>query len=317
MVATLLVRNGTVTEERPAAELSELRDRPCWLDLIAPSEQDLALVAEELTLHPLAVEDALQTHERPKIESYEGHYFIVFYALEEPAPDVVEKHQVSIFVLQNAIVTVHQKEFSARQAVEKRFKEGRLVTTGLLLHALLDTMVDQYFQIVDGFGDRVELLESFIIDESAGSYQASLRELFLLKRDLVQIRRIVAPEREVLSTLARGDIQELREPGRRAYFQDVYDHIVRVTDEIDTFRDLTSNVIDAHLAAASNRLNEVVKVLTSAATVLLVLSVITSFFGMNFEALPFGSDALFWSAMASMVILGSGTVLYFRRKGYL
>jgi len=315
--ATLLVRNGTVTEERPAAELSELRDRPCWLDLVAPSEQDLALVAEELALHPLAVEDALQTHERPKIESYEGHYFIVFYALEEPAPDVVEKHQVSIFVLQNAIVTVHQKEFSARQAVEKRFKEGRLVTTGLLLHALLDTMVDQYFQIVDGFGDRVELLESFIIDESVGSYQASLRELFLLKRDLVQIRRIVAPEREVLSTLARGDIQELREPGRRAYFQDVYDHIVRVTDEIDTFRDLTSNVIDAHLAAASNRLNEVVKVLTSAATVLLVLSVITSFFGMNFEALPFGSDALFWSAMASMVILGSGTVLYFRRKGYL
>ncbi len=317
MAATLLVRNGSLTEERPPAELSELRDRPCWLDLVSPSEQDLALVAEELSLHPLAVEDALQTHERPKIESYEGHYFIVFYALEEPTPDVVERHQVSIFVLQNAIVTVHQKEFAARRAVEKRFKEGRLSTTGLLLHALLDTMVDQYFQIVDGFGDRVELLESFIIDDAAGAYQSSLRELFLLKRDLVQIRRIVAPERDVLSTLVRGDIEELRETGRRAYYQDVYDHIVRVMDEIDTFRDLTSNVIDAHLAAASNRLNEVVKVLTSAATVLLVLSVITSFFGMNFEALPFGSDAVFWAAIASMVVLGFGTVVYFRRKGYL
>ena len=317
MPATLLVRNGSVTEERPAAELSELRDRPCWLDLVAPSEQDLALVAEELTLHPLAVEDALQTHERPKIESYEGHYFIVFYALEEPTPDVVERHQVSIFVLQNAIVTVHQREFTARLAVEKRFREGRLGTTGLLLHALLDTMVDQYFQVVDGFGDRVELLESLIIEDASGAYQSSLRELFLLKRDLVQIRRIVAPERDVLSTLVRGDIEELRETGRRAYYQDVYDHIVRVTDEIDTFRDLTSNVIDAHLAAASNRLNEVVKVLTSAATVLLVLSVITSFFGMNFEALPFGNDAVFWGALASMVILGFGTVVYFRRKGYL
>jgi len=317
MPATLLVRNGSVTEERPPAELSGLRDRPCWLDLVAPSEQDLALLAEELALHPLAIEDALQTHERPKIESYEGHYFIVFYALEEPTPDVVEKHQVSIFVLQNAIVTVHQKEFSARLAVEKRFKEGRLSTTGLLLHALLDTMVDQYFQIVDGFGDRVELLESFIIDDSAGAYQTSLRELFLLKRDLVQIRRIVAPEREVLSTLVRGDIQELHETGRRAYYQDVYDHIVRVTEEIDTFRDLTSNVIDAHLAAASNRLNAVVKVLTSAATVLLVLSVITSFFGMNFEALPFESDAVFWAAMAGMVLTGLGVLVYFRRKGYL
>lgn len=317
MPATLLVRNGTLTEERPPAELSELRDRPCWLDLVAPSEQDLALVAEELSLHPLAVEDALQTHERPKIESYEGHYFIVFYALEEPTPDVVERHQVSIFVLQNAIVTVHRKEFTARLAVEKRFREGRLATTGLLLHALLDTMVDQYFQVVDGFGDRVELLESLIIEDASGAYQSSLRELFLLKRDLVQIRRIVAPERDVLSTLVRGDIEELRETGRRAYYQDVYDHIVRVTDEIDTFRDLTSNVIDAHLAAASNRLNEVVKVLTSAATVLLVLSVITSFFGMNFEALPFGSTAVFWGALASMVILGLGTVVYFRRKGYL
>ena len=317
MPATLLVRSGSTTEERPPADLSELRDRPCWLDLVAPGERDLALIAEELTLHPLAIEDALQTHERPKIESYEGHYFIVFYALEEPAPDVVERHQVSIFVLQNTIVTVHQKEFSARLAVEKRFREGRLTTTGLLLHALLDTMVDQYFQIVDGFGDRVELLESFIIDDSTVAHQTSLRELFLLKRDLVKIRRIVAPEREVLSTLVRGDIESLRETGRRAYYQDVYDHIVRVTDEIDTFRDLTSNVIDAHLAAASNRLNEVVKVLTSAATVLLVLSVITSFFGMNFAVLPFESAGFFWATMAGMVLIGVVLLMYFRRKGYL
>lgn len=317
MPTTLLVRDGDKVVERPAADLSELRDRPCWLDLVAPREQDLALIAEELGLHPLAIEDALQKHERPKIESYEGHYFIVFYALEEPTPDLVEHHQVSMFVMQNAIVTVHAGEFSARLAVEKRFREGRLPTTGLLLHALLDTMVDQYFEVVDGFGDRVELLESLILADSSTAYRTSLRELFLLKRDLVQIRRVVAPEREVLSTLVRGDITELREPGRRAYYQDVYDHIVRVMDEIDTFRDLTSNVIDAHLAAASNRLNEVMKQLTSVATVLLVLSVITSFFGMNFELIPFGSTGLFWVAMAGMAVSGGLLFTYFRRKGYL
>ena len=317
MPTTLLVRDGDTVVERPAADLSELRDRPCWLDLVAPRDQDLALVAEELGLHPLAVEDALQKHERPKIEQYEGHYFIVFYALEEPTPDVVEHHQVSLFVLQNAIVTVHAQEFSARLAVEKRFRDGRLPTTGLLLHALLDTMVDQYFQVVDAFGDRVELLESLILDDSSTAYQTSLRELFVLKRDLVQIRHVVAPEREVLSTLVRGDITELREQGRRAYYQDVYDHIVRVMDEIDTFRDLTSNVIDAHLAAASNRLNEVMKQLTSVATVLLVLSVITSFFGMNFHLIPFESGGLFWVAMAGMVISGGLLLVYFRRKGYL
>ena len=317
MPITLLVRDGDSVVERPASDLSELRDRPCWLDLVAPREQDLALVAEELGLHPLAVEDALQKQERPKIESYEGHYFIVFYALDEPTPDVVKHHQVAIFVLQNAIVTVHATEFSARLAVEKRFRDGRLPTAGLLLHALLDTMVDQYFQVVDGFGDRVELLETLILDDSSTAYQTSLRELFVLKRDLVQIRRIVAPEREVLSTLVRGDISELREPGRRAYYQDVYDHIVRVMDEIDTFRDLTSNVIDAHLAAASNRLNEVMKQLTSMATVLLVLSVITSFFGMNFDLIPFGSIGLFWSAMTVMAVSGGLLFVYFRRKGYL
>lgn len=311
------MRNGQTVEERPPADLSELRDRPCWLDLVAPGEQDLALVAEELGLHPLAVEDALQQRERPKIESYEGHYFILFYAIEEPAPDLVETQQIAMFVLQNTLVTVHAKEFSARTAVEKRFREGRLATTGLLLHALLDTMVDQYFAVVDGFGDRVELLEALIIETGPGAHQTSLRELFLLKRDLLQIRRIVAPEREVLAVLSRGDITELREQGRRAYYQDVYDHIVRVTDEIDTFRELTSNVIDAHLAAASNRLNEVVKVLTSAATVLLVLSVITSFFGMNFEAIPYGSAGAFWGMLVLMALTGLALLAYFRRKDYL
>ncbi|CAN5159405.1 magnesium/cobalt transporter CorA [soil metagenome] len=315
--AVLLCRDGPKTTERPPEDLSELRDKPCWLDLVAPGESDLGLVAKELSLHPLAVEDALQRYERPKIEQYEGHYFIVFYALEEPEPGIVNTHQVSIFVLANAIVTVHDKEFAARTAVEKRFREGGLASSGLLLHALLDTMVDQYFQIVDGFGDRVEQLESMIMETRPSAHQLSLRELFALKRDLLRIRHLIAPEREVLSALARGEITELREAGRRAYYQDVYDHIVRVTDEIDTFRDLTSNVIDAHLAAASNRLNEVMKVLTSVATILLVLSVVTSFFGMNFEILPFGSPSVFWMSMAATGVVAVLLLVYFRRKRYL
>jgi len=131
------------------------------------------------------------------------------------------------------------------------------------------------------------------------------------------VRRRIAPEREVLAGLVRGDIKELRESGRRAYFQDVYDHINRVTDEIDTFRELTSNVIDAHLASVSNRLNEVVKVLTSVATVLLVLTFITGFFGQNWEAIPYASVELFWVSVVAMAVLAGGTALYFRRKGWL
>jgi magnesium transporter len=317
MPARLLVKEPTQTHERPPEDLSELRDRPCWLDISDPQSKDFELAARELNLHPLAVEDAQQRHERPKIDQYDDHYFIVFYALEEPSPGVVREVEISIFMSQNAIVTVHEGDFTARATVEKRFREGKLATTGLLLHALLDTIVDQYFKIVDGLGDRVELLESMVVGGEAPDYDTSIRELFVLKRDLVRIRHLIAPERDVLTVLVRGDIRELRETGRRAYFQDVYDHISRVTDEIDTFRELTSNVIDAHLASVSNRLNEVVKVLTSMATVLLVLTVVTGFFGQNWKFIPYDSEPLFIASLIFMVVVAAGTAYYFRRKGWL
>ncbi len=317
MPARLLVREEGLISEKPPEQLSELRDRPCWLDIADPQSDDLELAANELGLHPLAVEDAQQRHERPKIDAYDDHYFIVFYALEEPSPDVLREHEVSIFMKQNAIVTVHEGEFKARQVVEKRFREGKLHTTGLLLHALLDTMVDQYFDVVDAFGDRVELLESMVVGGEARDYDTSIRELFELKRDLLRIRHLVAPEREVLAVLVRGDIRELRETGRRAYFQDVYDHITRVTDEIDTFRELTSNVIDAHLASVSNRLNEVMKVLTSIATVLFILTLVTGFFGMNWTFIPYDNVDLFLVTMIGMIGSAALAAWYFRRKGWL
>jgi magnesium transporter len=319
--ARLLVKQHNAVVDRPADQLSELRgEHPCWLDITNPQSDEFTLVADELGLHPLAVEDAQHGHQRPKIDQYETHYFIVFYALESPSPGVLNYHEVAIFVAHNAIVTVHEGDFSARRLVEKRFVEGRLPTSGLLLHALLDTMVDQYFEVVDQFGERIELLEQFVAEETGPNLHrahAPLRELFLVKRDLLQLRKTIAPERDVLQVLVRGDIRELRETGKRAYFQDVYDHILRVTDEIDTFRELTSNVIDAYLAAASNRLNEVMKVLTSIATVLLVLTVVTSFFGQNWDFIPYGSVTLFWLSIVVSGILAVGLTMYFHRRGWL
>jgi Mg2+ and Co2+ transporter CorA len=134
MPARLLVKEHNTVVDRPAEQLSELRgEHPCWLDISNPQSAEFALVAEELELHPLAVEDAQHGHQRPKIDQYETHYFIVFYALETPSPGIVNYHEMSIFVAHNAIVTVHQGDFSARRLVEKRFVEGRLHTTGLLL----------------------------------------------------------------------------------------------------------------------------------------------------------------------------------------
>jgi magnesium transporter len=313
----LLVRDEGAVVERPTTEIPEHRTKPSWIDIPDRHSEELARVARDLGLHPLAVEDATERDERPKIDQYDDHYFIVFYAIDSPSPDVVEYHEVSIFVVQNAIVTVHDGECTALKRVEKRFREGRLQTTGLLLHALLDTMVDRYFEVVDQFGERIELLEGFIEHGDTHDTRMPMRELFLVKHDLLHLRKTIAPERDVLQVLVRGDLSELREAGTREYFQDVYDHIIRVTDEIDTFRELASNVIDAYLAAASNRLNEVMKVLTSIATVLLVLTVVTGFFGQNWAFIPYGSVALFWASMAITAVLAVGLVMYFRRRGWL
>ena len=318
MPARLLVKEASTVADRPPDQLSELRgEHPCWLDIADPKGEELRQAASELDLHPLAVEDAQHQHQRPKIDEYDDHYFIVVYALEEPSPDVIRHRELGIFVKHNAIVTVHEGSLAALGVVERRFREGKLATTGLLLHAILDTIVDGYFDILDGLGDRVELIEAMVIDGDPRDSQTSIRELFKLKRDLLAIRKVIAPERDVAASLVRGDIRELRETGRRAYFQDLYDHIVRVTDEVDTFRDLVSNVVDAHLAAQSNRLNEVMKVLTSIATVLLILGVATGFFGQNWAFIPYNDPLVFWLATLGMIAAAVGTGYYFKRRGWL
>jgi len=315
--ARLLVKEATRVDDRPPSELSELRDRPCWLDITDPQSADLMLAAEELHLHPLAIEDAQNRHQRPKVDAYDDHYFLVVYALAEPSPGVIRQHELSIFVKRNAIVTVREGEIAALQTVERRFRDGKLTTTGLLLHAILDTIIDGYFDVLDGLGERVELLEQIVVGGDQRDYDTSVRELFTLKRDLLAIRKVIAPERDVAAALVRGDIEELREPGRRAYYQDLYDHVIRVTDEVDTFRDLVSNVIDAHLAAVSNRLNEVMKVLTSLATVLLVLTVVTGFFGQNWTFIPYDDPTFFWVVMIATAAVAVATAAYFRRRGWL
>lgn len=318
MTARLLVKTAEGVQERPPTELSELRGTPAWLDVAHPDDAEMALIADELGLHPLAVEDARSLHERPKADSYDGYYFITFSAADAESPGAVRTQVFSIFAFADVIVTVRDGDWSARAEVEKRWREGRLKSAGMLLHALLDTTVDSYFPIVDDYGERADVLEGLILQDTNGeALRTSLAELFLLKRDLLRLRKLIAPEREVLQVLSRGDV-ECYEPEERRYFQDVYDHVVRVTDEIDTLRDLVSNVVDANLAAVSNRLNEVMKVLTAVATILLVMTVVTSFFGQNFTAfIPYDRAEVFWGSIAFTLLAAGLLAVYFRRKGWL
>ncbi len=318
MTARLMVKLPDGVRERPPADLSELRGTPSWLDIQDPSDAEMGLIAEELGLHPLAVEDARSRHERPKADAYDGYYFIAFSAIASRSPGAIDSDLFSIFAFKDVRVTVRHTEWPARAEVEKRWRDGRLASIGMLLHALLDTTVDGYFPIVDDYGERADVLEGLILQDTNGeALRTSLSELFLLKRDLLRLRKLIAPEREVLQVLSRGDV-DCFGPEERRYFQDVYDHVVRVTDEIDTLRDLVSNVVDANLAAVSNRLNEVMKVLTAIATILFVLTVVTGFFGQNFVTIiPYDSVALFWGSIAFMVLASASLIVYFRRKGWL
>jgi magnesium transporter len=318
MTARLLVKQADSVRERPATELSELRGTPAWLDVTKPDASELALIGEELGLHPLAIEDALDRHDRPKADAYDGYYFVAFTALDSQSPGALRTELFSIFAFTDVIVTVRAESWPARDEVEKRWREGKLASAGMLLHALLDTTVDGYFPIVDDYGERADVLEGLILQDTTGeALRTSLAELFLLKRDLLRVRKLVAPEREVLQVLSRGDV-ECYGPEERRYFQDVYDHVVRVTDEIDTLRDLVSNVVDANLAAVSNRLNEVMKVLTATATILLVMTVVTSFFGQNFTTfIPFDHPVVFWGSIVFTVATALLLAVYFRRKRWL
>jgi magnesium transporter len=318
VTARLSVRGVDGVRDHPPEDLSEQRGHVAWLDIVAPTDAEVSLIAEELDLHPIAIEDVREHHERPKIDGYDDHYFMTFSAIEASEPGKVRTELFSIFAFADVIVTVRKGEWAALADVRKRWRDGRLPTTGLLLHAILDETVDDYFPVVDDHGERADLLESLILQDAPGDQlRGSLAELFLLKRDLLEVRRLVAPEREVLQVLSRGDVSCFPRDELR-YFQDVYDHVVRVTDEIDTLRDLVSNIVDANLAAVSNRLNEVMKVLTSVATILLVMTVVTSFFGQNFIAIiPFDSPTLFWGSIAFTVAATIGLIVYFRRKGWL
>ena len=318
MTARLTVRDPEGVRDRPPEELSERRGAVAWLDIVDPSDAEIALIGKELGLHPVAVEAVREHHERPKADGFDDHYFITFSAVEAVEPGSLRSELFSIFVFSDVLVTVRKGEWAARADVEKRWRDGRLATTGMLLHALLDETVDEYFPVIDDYSDRADLLESLILQDANGEQlRTSLAELFLLKRDLLQVRRLIAPEREVLQVLSRGDVRCFDRDELR-YFQDVYDHVVRVTDEIDTLRDIVSNVVDANLAAVSNRLNEVMKVLTSIATILLVMTVVTGFFGQNFVTLiPYDSTVLFWGSIGFMVAATIALTVYFRRKGWL
>ena len=313
--------DGRFTSTVDPADISEIllqKEQFVWLDLQAPQEADIALLRDEFKFHALAIEDATRHHERPKVDSYDGYYFLVFYAISyDERRNRLSSEAINLFVGSNYLVSVHHDEISAIDETIKRWQKDAEQfgqDAGALLYALLDTITDEYFPVIDRLADRVEGIEEQIFERFS---EDALQDVFSLKRDLLSIRRIVAPERDVLNILIRREVP-IFDRNAILYLQDVYDHIVRITDSIDTYRDLLSSALDAFLSVQSNRLNQIVKILTIASIVLMSDALIAGIYGMNFEFMP----ELHWTfgypyALGLMAVIGVALVAFFRWRKWL
>jgi magnesium transporter len=423
---TLCNQHNAFSRVENPADISELiadSNHLIWLDLSEPSADDFHLLRAEFGLHPLAIEDAMSRHQRPKVDQYENFYFVVFYAVESapgeqtqpqagraplagasyirstryhPAPpdpahavlrpaartdpkvtrqaaarpgtrltlrgadnadtpdpaewtgDRVVLRELSMFMGPNWLITVHQEPIDELEEVEHRWQRNVEAITGqdvpglegtdpvaplahpaqngkaarremendigILLYSLLDTIVDNYFPVIDAIVDRVEGLEEQIFERFTPTALASI---FALKKDLLALRKVLAPERDVLNVLTRRDLPIFK-THTLVYFQDVYDHVVRITDSIDTYRDLLSSALDSYLSMQSNRLNITVQTLTSASIILMVLSLITGIYGTNFVNIPeLHLQYGYFAMLGLMAAVALGLYAFFKRKGWL
>jgi magnesium transporter len=313
-----------------------------WLDLEGPDDDELALLRDAFGFHPLAIEDAMRHHERPKLDTYPGTYFFVFYAaayagggvmpaadrdsqaVDRPAHQLstaqqagqpqIDLRQLAIFVGENFIVTIHDRpirQISERLARWSAPNTRRDDSVTNLLYELLDAIVDDYFTLTDQLGAWIDELEDTIFSRFR---EGAIQEIFALKQDLLVMRRVVAPERDVLNVLLRQETPIFPGAALRA-MQDVYDHLMSVTDSIDTYRDLLSNALDSYLSLQSNQLNQMIKTLTLASIILMACTLIAGIYGMNFEVMP--ELTWIWGypfALGLMLAISSGLVVFFRSR---
>jgi magnesium transporter len=323
MPRTRLYRNGVLEAEGfPIADVSDhVADQSAtvWFDLCRPTAEEIASISEELGLHALAVEDATVEHERPKLDRYDSHLFVTAYAVQlDTVSGQLDICEVAAFVTRNALVTVRKDErFDIDQVVQRWDQSPDLAKYGVgyLLHGLLDYVVDTHFDAVQSLDTQIESLEDQLFDDKPKDREMQ-RRTFQLRKSLVTARRVVLPMREVVNSLLRRDLHVV-DPAMQPYFQDVYDHVLRATEWTESLRDLVTTILETHLTVRGNRLNVIMKQVTSWAAIIAVPTAVTGWYGQNVPYPGFGQPWGFWTS--TLVTLGASGMLYviFRRKGWL
>lgn len=323
MINTVCLNNESkqFIENCLAADISELRLEPqmvVWADVSDPTSRDFEELAEEFGFHHLSIEDCRNEHQRPKIEEYVGYYFMVLYEAELSGPnDRLELRELNIFLGKNYLVTVHSRPIRAIETTKRLWSEWTDRSdqgSGLLAYLLIDAIVDDYLPLLDVISERMDDLEDSIFGEFRSE---AIEEIFIIKKKLLYLRRAVTPLRDVFNTLLRRE-QPIFPRETHIYFQDVFDHLIRVADTIDTLRDMLGSTMDAYLSVSGNRMNQVMKRLTSISTILMSVTLIAGIYGMNFDRIP----ELKWRfgyvfALLSMVAVGLALYAYLKKVKWI
>jgi magnesium transporter len=287
---------------------------PKWIDILEPDEATLLRLASRYDLHALAIEDCMNLDQRPKIEEYPGHLFIVLqgFSCSDHALTEVVMHEVHFFLGTDWLITVHATAHRAIELVHKRLDTDPAQTLGrgvdFVAYLLADAQVDLIFPLMDSFSTALDELEDQIFEAPS---RALMQRIFELKRTLVMVRKVMSPQRDVVGMLSRRGMAGVNER-TTLYFRDVYDHLVRIYEQIDTNRDLLGNAMDAWLSVMANRTNDITKQLTILASIFLPLSFIVGFFGQNFDVL--GKPPFFVAMLTLMVLVPAGMAAWFKHK---
>jgi magnesium transporter len=316
-------RNGTLTDENfPVEDVSEHLEDPdalIWVDLCSPDTKDLELVASELSLHALAVEDATTGRNRPKLDRYSTHDFLTAYEVDlDVDTGELSTDEIAAFITHNALVTVRPAEGFDVEGLMKRWDDNCDLTkhgVGALVYGLIDFIVDGHFHAVEMMDEQIEGLEDLLFDGRQHDEDVQRRS-FELRKSLVLLRRVVTPMREVVNSMMRRDVGLVNDE-LAPYYQDVYDHVLRASEWTESLRDLVSTIRETALTIQSNRLNIITKKVTSWAAIIAVPTAVTGFYGQNVPYPGFGKAWGFWLSTA-VIVIGSVTLwAAFRRKDWL
>ncbi|MEW6619925.1 MAG: magnesium/cobalt transporter CorA [bacterium] len=321
----LLTREKKLITDFKEINLTEIlknNDHLLWIDLIDPTDEEIGILSEDFKFHELAIEDCLFPQSQPKVDDFGDYIFIVIQGVKkyrENGEEELKTEDLNIFFGKNFVVTVQEEPFKSIANLASRCKQNPMFLdkgSDFLLHAIIDGVIDSYLPFLEEIDDKIEQVEDEVLVKPGK--QAIMNEIFSLKKQILAIRKIIGPQRAVIGLLSRRDIPFIK-PNTLIYYRDIYDHLVRIGDTIDMYRDLTTNILEIYFSWTSSRLTEVMKVLTLIATIMMPLTLITSYYGMNIKLPEFT-----WGCIRSMpfvwaLLIGTtlGLLMFFRHRKWI